>query len=249
MTDEHRESDGPRLRRPSILFASLVAGTLLFLATKNPTVSAVVPALIAGWGSVNSGLWLQRTDPDRARAWICFAFQIAAGCWQAAAAAFASLFISMVTAHLTRRGPNMQAFAATMLILTAGVALNTLFGLVAVGAALRYRLRVWVHPKLQKTLDEETQLADGEDLHQFRFNYAIFVVGTALVFPVLTLGCVAVILTSVNAAPANQVATMSVVVMLLAFVVAPLAMIPCYVWLSSRVVARSPRECWPHADK
>ena len=233
-----------RRRGALLLFAAFAAGTLVFVATKNPTAGAVLPALFAGWGSCASGFWVLRTDPQRRRAWSCFAFQIATACWQAAAAALASVIFFVIMAEATGIEPNLRAFSATMLVLVAGVILNTLIGLVAVGTAMRNRVRVWVHPKLQRTLEEESARFPAAGPFVTRFNHAVFVIGTALALPAIAVGVIPLLILAADVAPKAGGGKAAVAAILTLFAV-PAAMIPCYAWLSSRIVARSPRECWP----
>ncbi|MHB1038196.1 MAG: hypothetical protein ACYC35_27190 [Pirellulales bacterium] len=141
--------------------------------------------------------------------------------------------------------PDMDEFAATMLALAGGVVLNTLVGLGAIYAALVSKIHVWVHPRLRAATHGDLRLVAGLMPHKSGFNHAIFVVATALVFPLVGAGALGLAILTVGKNPNNLD---TIPAMFLAFGMmfgGPLAMIPCYAWLSSRIIARSPHEGWP----
>jgi hypothetical protein len=171
-------------------------------------------------------------------------FYLAAACWKAAAAAFVSVAVFVVAAIKVGFQPNMDEFAAVMIVLLTGVILNTILGIGATWAALTCKVRVWVHPRLHAMTRGDLRLATTLGPFASGFNHAIFVVATALVFPVIFAGAAGVAIMTVGR-NANQLETLPVIVCeFVAFFGGPIAAIPAYVWLSSRIIARSPRECW-----
>ena len=230
-----------------MLASGFVAGVLVYLATRDPVAGAVLPAAGAGVGYVGTGLWVWRFDPFRTRARICLVFYLAAGCWRAAAAAVAAVIAFVVMANLFDRRPDLDRFSATMLVLIAGVALSTVLGLVATVAALVTRTRVWINPNLRALLED----GDPEDAgRRVGRNHAVAVVGTALVVPMIAAcGAVLVAKTADGRPPAEFEGVASVVSTLLLVFGGLLAMIPLYAWVSARVLARTPRECWPPDGK
>ena len=84
----------------------------------------------------------------------------------------------------------MDEFVATMWVLIIGVVLNTALGMAATVAAVIGEIRVWVHPRLQSAFHGDLRWAARQSCRYPGFNYAIFVVGTALVFPLVTLGAI-----------------------------------------------------------
>ena len=139
----------------------------------------------------------------------------------------------------------MDEFGAIMLVLAGGITVNTLIGLGAIYAALAYKVRVWVHPHLRGAVCGDLRLAARLISYRTGFNRAIFVVATALLFPLEGMGAVLLAVTTVGENPADRATASAVFVVLAAMLVGPMVAIPCYAWLSSRIIARSPQECWP----
>jgi len=139
----------------------------------------------------------------------------------------------------------MDEFAATMLVVAGGVVLNTCLGLGAIYAAVVLKIRVWVHPRLRSMTGGD--LRGVVDLKPTRrgFNYAIFVVATAVVFPILAASTFVVAVLTVGKNRNQLETTPFMILAWMTFIILPIAMIPCYVWLSSRIIARCPRESWP----
>jgi hypothetical protein len=231
---------------PLLFVATLIIATLLYLATNGSVVGVVLPCFHAGWKTFRTGLWLLRIDPNRIRARVCFIFYIATAFWKVALAALVSMLIfGLAENNIIGRKPNIDEIKSVVLTLFGGITLNTFIGIIASIAAVRYRIRVWVHPRLRMTTAYDSRLFSIFRLVYRRFNHAIFVVGTTVVFPPVILGIIlAAVLTCGNTA--NHIPTTTELIVLNAILWGgPLAMIPCYMWLSSRIIARNPRECWP----
>src|SRR5574340_969567 len=92
-----QSAETPLGRLKPLLFGStLLVATLLYLTTKEPVLAAILPCVHGGWNTFRTGLWLLRADPRRLRARTCFAFYVAAACWNAAAAGVASVGLFIV---------------------------------------------------------------------------------------------------------------------------------------------------------
>jgi hypothetical protein len=140
--------------------------------------------------------------------------------------------------------PNWGEFGATMLAGVGGVVATTLLGLGAICAALYYKIRVWVHPRLRAATHGDLRLVARLTAPQSGFNHAVFVVATAVVTPILVGGAVGLTALMIGK-NCKECESVPVKIALAAYVIAPVALIPCYMWLSSRIIARSPQECWP----
>jgi hypothetical protein len=228
-------------------FVILTAAIIIYLATDSSLAAIILPCLHGGWNLFRTGIWLLKSDPFKSRARICFAFYVGAACWNSAAVAFITIFIFVFAAVKFGFQPNITEIEATMLVLTGGVVLNTLIGLGAVYAALHYKIKVWVRPRLRIQLEGDLNSLAAISTFRYEFNYAIFVVATSLVFPsiilgLIVLGLVGSVIQVIGLKPND---TLILIIELVLFFVPPFAMIPCYAWLSSRIVARNPQECWP----
>lgn len=239
------DSDANKPRRSFAFVGTLAISALLYFLTNELVVAVILPCLHGGWHTIETGVWLLKTDPDRCRAKVCFAFYFATACWKAAAAALFTVFLFGVAEAMTGVQPNMDEFAATMLVVLGGVVFNTLVGIGATVAAVFYKIRVWVHPCLRSMVQNELRMVTG--LHPARcgFNHAIFVVATALVFPVLCIGTTCLLIATVGKGRNEVESTAASLLVFATMFGGPIAMIPCYAWLSSRIIARTPQQCWP----
>jgi hypothetical protein len=156
-----------------------------------------------------------------------------------------AVVVLVYVAKATGAQPKMDEFAATMLALLGGLVLNMLIGLVATCAAVVTKVRVWVHPGLRRAIHDDLRLAAGLGPLRRGFNHAVFVVATALVFPLAVGGAAALAAVTVGKSRVEMATTESLRVGFAAMFGWVIVAVPCYAWLSSRIIARSPRECWP----
>jgi hypothetical protein len=226
---------------------ALVLGAAVFYWTEDPLPGVVLAAVQAGWSAFFAGWWVLRIDPHPQRARACLLFQLATAAWQVAAAAFGSVLLMALVSAALGKDPNMDKFAATMLMLSGGVSLSTLLGIAALLMALGSGVRVWSHPKLRSEWEETEngQLLLREPANPLpRFNYAIFVTGTSLVLPVILLGIGLLLYGSVRANPEDVALVPTLAGFAMVFA-GPVAMIFVYAGISHRIIAKHPRECWP----
>ena len=222
----------PQRRKLIVDFLLLVSvGTVIFLMTNGSIWGAVLPSIRAGWGSFRTGIWVLHSDQNVSRARICSAFCIATAFWQAAAAAFVAVIVFVIVVRLSGKAPDLQQFGATMISLTCGVALTTIVGLMAAIAAAVAGIRVWVHPRLREMVHDALEKATDLRPHLY-FNHAIFVLATSIASPVVLL-CGLMILDFRSGLFTAVVLTAG-----------PLLAIAIYSWLSLRIIATHPAECW-----
>ncbi len=188
--------------------------------------------------------WLRRSDPDGSRSSACWIFYLATGCWKGAAAALATIGLFVVIVVLTGQNPDMEEFVVTMITLICGVCLCTVAGVLAIRTALKRQIRVWVHPRLYDFLDTNLSQTTKRGRPWYGVNHAIFVVATTLFFPYLATVTGMLIVVAGNAGARDADITAGLILTGL-LVAGPLALLPVYIWLSSRVIAQSPHECWP----
>jgi hypothetical protein len=239
------DSNTNKPKRSFAFIGTLAIAALLYFLTNEIAIAVVLPCLHGGWHTIETGIWLLKSDPYRRRARVCFAFYFATACWKAAAAALFTVFLFGVAEAMTGVQPNMNEFAATMLVVAGGVVFNTLVGIGATIAAVAYNIRVWVHPGLRSMVQDDLSMVTRLNPPRCGFNHAIFVVATALVFPILCIGTVCLLVATVGKGR-NEVESTSAILFVFATMFGgPIAMIPCYAWLSSRIIARTPQQCWP----
>lgn len=236
-----------RMARVAYFIVTLLIATVIYLLSGAMIVSTVLPCIHAGWSTLSSGLWILQVDPVRARARVCFTFYLAAACWKAACAALITVVTFAVVANKTGIEPSLDKFVATMWVLIAGVVLNMVLGLAATVAAISRRVRVWVQPQLQSRYLGDLRWAARQSRIYPGFNHAIFVVGTALIFPTAALGCLLLAVLPIAVEREDTVSTSTMILIFMLVFGFPLAAIPCYAWISSRIIARHPVECWPPA--
>ncbi|MFZ5829089.1 MAG: bifunctional nuclease family protein [Planctomycetota bacterium] len=235
----------PSRTAPLFFGLTLVAATLIYVVTKHPVAAAILPCLHGGWNTLRTGFWILRVDPSRCRARVCFAFYLAAACWKSAAAAIISIMLLTLVEEKLRVQPNMNELVATGAVVGFGIVLNMFLGLGAIGAALAYKVRVWVHPRLLAVTRGELRSVGALTPLQRGFNHAIFVVVTAIVFPLLVALGIAIADATVGKNPQELEKGWTALFVMGSLAAIPLVMIPCYAWLSSRIIAQSPAHCWP----
>lgn len=234
-----------RVRQAVLFVLTLAVATLCYLASGNVIASAVLPCVHAGFRTFCSGWWILSVDPQRFRARTCFAYYVAAACWKAALAALLSIGTFIVVAMRTGAEPTMEEFAATMWVLIIGIALNTALGGAATVAAIKGHVRVWVHPRLETMLRGDLRLAARHVSRRAGFNFAIFVLGTAIVFPLTAVGALVLAVLTVGMGRHEVVGSFASIVGGVAIFLLPATGLFAYAWLSARVIARHPTECWP----
>lgn len=217
----------------------LVVGIVIYLFTGSPLVGVTVASTHAAADGLSTALWLLRSHPSQAAALIGALFHVSAACWQVAAHALITVLAMMFAAEFVRAAPNLDDFAVTMLALSSGVVLTTLLGLLGTCLALRYGVKVWVRPKLRQELHQ----VDVLRINGFsrRFNYAVFVIGTSLVFPVVAVASGLLIVFTANP---NHTSMPGAIFSFVLLIVGPLIAIGVYVWISHRILARTPAEYW-----
>lgn len=223
---------------------ALVLGAVIFLWTDDPVPGVLLASLQAGWSSLLTGWWLWQVDANRSRALSCLLFHIATASWQAAAAALVSVLTMMFAQAFFGQALNVSQFETTMIALLMGVLGSVLLGVVALAQALASGNRVWCHPQLRRRLlhssPTEFVLAPSGGPGR-QFNHAVFVVATTCVTPAVLVGFAILLLTAVTAEdpPLAPVIAGGVTI-----VGAPLLMIVVNAWLSRRIIAQTPEDCW-----
>jgi hypothetical protein len=224
----------------------LAAAIGVFLVTGSPLLAALLPYLSAARASLRSAIWLRSADPWTARGKTCFWFYLATAAWRAAVAAFVSVLLFFVTEAVTGVGPDIDVFARTMIVIAVGAGWAAILGLVGMAAAVARGVRVFVIPNIARLAGGEFDAIGAVASARPRFNHAIFVLAMAMFLPVSVAGTI--IAAIGGARDPNRVDNPLTWIGLGLLMLGPLAAVPLYVWLSNRVVALAPEDCWGDFD-
>ncbi len=237
---QHRASLAAVPKRAFLILLSLAIGVGVSLLTKNAFAGAAIPFVVAAWRSFRSGVFIFQNDTDADRGRVCFVFQLAAGFWFGAASAFLTVVMFLVVYQWTGQNPDMSHFAAVMWTFVFGIAANATLASFAIGDAVQHRVKVWVQPDLCGLFDESFRLKSPTDPVP-GFNYAIFVIATTAFIPA---GVAIFVAGAFGAKPPFDLFD-NLVLPVFILVVVPMLVLVGYGFLSQRIVAVSPVECWP----
>ena len=220
-----------RFRISLQLLVLVVLGIILFLLTGRLWLGVVLPSLLAGWRSVQTAVWVLRTDVVCRRAVIGGLFCVAMACWKSAASAFVSLLAIVGTVLVLGQEPQMERFAAVMTVLVGGVVLTSFIGLAGAVAALIKGVRLWVHPELPAIL-EAYRRDEVSPVMSRKQNHVIYVLATSLSVPLLFAGAWVLV------EPGSVVRALVVMGTSVAMVIIG------FVWLAPRIIAEDVSTGW-----
>jgi hypothetical protein len=229
-----------RVRPPFTWLGLLALAWLLIEITRQPALGAIAVCLKFGWEDFLTARWLYATDPHPARrrstSWLFLAW----GLWKTAVVAF---LMSVGFALVAPRNPPaalpvaLWAFLGSFLTTLVGFGLSALFTGLAVFAAWRGGVRLWldsaVHRARRASWWPPGPLCEG------RTNRLGRLLLTSLGFT--TLGVLLVLLAA-SAGPAGS---------LVAFVLsvaAPVTLLVSRELIARQVWAETPDECWPDEE-
>jgi hypothetical protein len=224
----------------------LLAAWLLYECTSQPALGVALACGKFGWADLRTACWLRRVDPDRRRGVACFWWYLTFGLWKVAlTATLAIAVLGYVEAVLGGAPgpaqpppePVFGAFAAAGV----GFGLSFLSSYVALWAALRHRVRIWLG-----VAPHRARAGRFWPPCHGQTNFAPYVAFTTLV---LTL---AVSLTAVLSAvlqlgwrPQGPVGAFLLLTGVLGLTSGVVMAFPV---VTQRLTARSPQECWPEDD-
>ena len=244
--------DGSAVPRRAVSLAwpiVLVAAVAIHQVTGSAIAAAALFAIHAGWRSFRCALWLKRVDPVAARGRACFWFYLATAFWKAAAWAFAVVLIFGAIEAFAGQPPPDEELIIEGCIMAGGVCLSTAVGIVAVGSALRGRVRVWVHANIRDNCNGDFNRvgdAGGYFIGNARafyhgFNHAIFIVGTSVAVPIVVCATALLAWSTARGQPPDAGTWLELLGLFASFPVA----VVVYAVVADRIIARTPAECWP----
>lgn len=224
----------------------LLAGWLLYEFTAQPGLAALVACAKFGWAEFRTAFWLRRVDPDRPRGKTCFWSYLTYGLWKIAVLATITMIIFGFLSVLFDPGPRKPlangglspVLGGAMAAAAVGFGLSFPTTYIALWSAWRNGVRIWLGQAANRARKERF----WPPCHG-RVNVAPFVGFTLLVQTMwfivfLALGF-AVIIQPMGVAIIffwiGTMLTMLVALLILGHVF-------------SRVMARSPQECWVAED-
>jgi hypothetical protein len=231
----------------------IVLGIVTFELTAHPALAVALGCLKFGWGEYRIARWLKRTDPDRRRGRICSRFYKAWGLWRISVVATAMMFVVACAygPHAERArqaglGPANNAppaeFMIASLLAIVGFLSSASMSSLAVISALRNRIKVWVGPEAGWALEESAwppPIARRRRATKNRAKTILFsAVVTGVGVGITTLAIV------IGGRKFDQHSPIPFIMMVVAFVALPFAILTLMEVLGRRVLASTPEDCW-----
>jgi|GEM_PF-6580802 len=215
---------------------------LLFL-TFNPLLSGLLPYLRAGWPAFQTAVWLKQSDPWKARGTVGLVFHLCMAGFLAGSCGVACIVGTILVADAFNREPNQVALMIALGAILFGCLLSFIFGWLGVVIAVRHRIRVYVMSNLYQVCRGDFRIAMALPPHVHRTNPANFIIAIAATVPLLALWFV-MMLASMPAPGNNEEETKMVLFVLSLLPLVGIMCIAVVVFLSRRIMASSPADCW-----
>ena len=250
--DTTTESDAPTAWRflgqwPTIVMVSIV----LLMLTFNPLLTGFFPYLRAGWPAMKTAFWLKKEDPWKARGTVGFLFHLCMALFRAGTCALVCVICTGIVASVTQKEPNLIPFMIAMATIVFGCFLSSILAWIGVVIAFLHGIRIFVISNLFAVCHGDFTVTKSLGTGHVPINPANCIIGVATAVPSLTLWFIAM-LTTVAEQGNRRNETMTAIILGLLPVLG-ITCIVMVVFLSSRIMARSPAECWgidpPESDK
>lgn len=222
----------------------LLFGWVVFDLTADAALTALVICAKFGWNDWLTARWLRKTDPVHARAVACAWFYRASAIWKIALAATVGMFllIFIEIAFLGRQAPGREwAFVACEAFF--GFLFATLLTTIASISAWRSGQRVW----LAREMHLMRRLRIWPPLGVMRRNGVPMLVVTALLTWLTPVGIFVLFaaLAPIPRQPPPQAAFWMPIVLLGAIIGSAAFVLSLCEFVTKRVAAKSPQDCWP----
>ncbi len=244
MTDDHSDDErtAPLANAKSwlIVFAISIG---VFALTFSPLFAMTLPYLRAGWPAFQTGCWLRKADPWPARGRVGFYFHLAMAGFRAAVAGVFSLVLMVVIEQNLQRQADLNQVMIALCVIMAGTGLSFSFGWWGSAIALRNRVRIFVISDLKHFCHGDFFQIVRLPMHKYLVNPANYVMAVAIAIPMLALWIVALLLAMPKPDERDPPEVVAVLLILLLPVLC-LFIIALLIFLSGRMIARTPLECW-----
>lgn len=218
----------------------------VFALTFSPLLAMTLPYLRAGWPAFQTGCWLRKADPWPARGRVGFYFHLAMAGFRAAVVGVFALVLMVVIEQNLQRQADLNQVMIALCVIMAGAGLSFSFGWWGTAIALRNRIRVFVISDLKHFCHGDFFQIVRLPMHKYLVNPANYVMAVAIAAPSLALWFVAMLLAMPKPGePDLRGLQMSRAMLLLALLpVLGILILALLIFLSGRMIARTPLECW-----
>ncbi len=223
---------------PMIAMVSIV----LLMLTLNPVLTGFLPYLRAGWPALRTALWLKKSDPWKARGTAGLLFHLCMALFCAGVCGLFCVLSTVLVATVTQKQPDLLPFIVAISIIAFACLLSSVFAWIGIAITLLHRVRIFVMSNLYTVCDGDFTVATTLEPKITGINPANYIIGVATATPLLAIWYV-VMLTGATGHPADQNETTTFILLGLLPVLA-IACVGVVVFLSSRITAQSPAECW-----
>ena len=216
----------------------------IFLLTLSPLLGMAWPYLRAGWSPVRTAWWLRQNDPWPARGKVGFYFHLAmAGFRAGVVGVFMVLVMAIIVAPRQNNVVPTQ-FIIGICVVMAGVGLSFVFGWWGTILAYRHGVRVFVISNLRERCHADFSQIERVSKLKFMVNPANYVMAVAIVAPLLALWFAAILATMPRPGELRADNTTESLLMMMILPVLAVCCIALLIYLSHRVIAATPHECW-----
>jgi hypothetical protein len=243
MTDHLDESSRPKSNAaPWLIALGFAIG--VFLLTNSPLLAAIYPYLRAGWPAFATGCWLRRVDPWPARGRAAFHFHLAMAGFRAGIAGLLSVVLIALLEQSLQRPADISAVILALSAIMGGVVTSFLFGWLGIITAVRHRVRVFIVSNLKDRCHGDfTQIATLP-WRETGLNPVTLVAAVAIVVPMLAVWFIAMLAFTVPQPGGPNPEPWLLPMLGLCLLVIPILCVLILAYVSARIIARSPHECW-----
>lgn len=223
---------------PVIALASIV----ILILTLNPLLTGFLPYVRAGWPAARTAIWLKKVDPWKARGTVGFLFHLCMALFRAGAWAFLSVLVTAIVANVTQQQPDLIPFVIAISIIAFGCCLSSIIGLIGIAMALTHGVRIFVMSNLFTVCHGHFNVARTLEPSVTRTNPVNFLIGIVIATPLLGIWFTAMRYTAPGVRIGEADPTQTILLCLLP--VLALFCIAVLYFLSRKIAAQSPAECW-----
>ena len=219
-----------------------VVSAVLLMLTLNPLLAGFLPYLRAGWPAARTAFWLKSADSWKARGTVGLLFHLCMALFRAGGSGFLSIVVTVIVAEVTHEQPDLILFAIAVLTIVFGCFLSTILSCFGAVIAVRHGVRIFVSSHLCKICHGDFTEARTLELGSVRTNPGNYILAVATATPMLTIWFVAMLMTMPG--PMEKDDNIASFIILCLLPILGSLCIAIVIFLSRRIMAHSPVECW-----